>query len=68
MKIFLNLIVLGLLLVNCQPKKTEGTSTSATPPTLTDSAKPEVIPQDRTVTRLDSTGEAASSPAPNPEK
>ncbi|MDQ3291606.1 MAG: hypothetical protein M3Q05_09990, partial [Bacteroidota bacterium] len=63
MKRFPILIVLGFILVNCQPKKSEDTTTTASPPISTDSVKPEVIPPDRTVTRLDSSGDAASSPA-----
>ncbi|PSR52533.1 hypothetical protein AHMF7605_02825 [Adhaeribacter arboris] len=64
MKINLFLLVLSLTLLNCQPKKSEEQTTS-TAAIAADSANSEVVPPDRTVTRLDSVGEAASSPAPN---
>jgi hypothetical protein len=66
-------VLLGLAMWNCQPKKAETTAeTTTTEPAMEpDSVAPEAArpttPPDRTVTRLDSTGDAASAPAPTPE-
>lgn len=55
--------MLQLALLSCQPKNSENTNSQ--PPTLAaDSVRPEILPPDRTVTELDSVGEASSSPAP----
>ncbi|QMU29802.1 hypothetical protein [Adhaeribacter radiodurans] len=66
MKKFLLPLALGIILITCQPKKIKDNATTATTSAAIDSAKPDVVPPDRTVTRLDSVGEAASTPAPNP--
>ncbi|RDC65108.1 hypothetical protein [Adhaeribacter pallidiroseus] len=65
MKKYLFLALVQLVLLSCQPKKTE-TNNSQPSTSTADSARPETIPADRTVTRLDSVGDAASSPAPTP--
>jgi hypothetical protein len=55
--------MLQLALLSCQPKNSENTN-SQLPASTADSARPETVPADRTVTELDSVGEASSSPAP----
>ncbi len=63
MKKYLFLVILQLALWNCQPKNSENNNTQPSTSTA-DSARPETIPADRTVTKLDSVGDASSSPAP----
>ncbi len=62
---YLSLVLIQLTILSCQPKKTENTNTQPTVSTA-DSVRPETIPADRTVTELDSVGDASSSPAPTP--
>ena len=65
MKKQISLVLVWLVLFSCQPKNTENNNSQGSTASA-DSARPETIPADRTVTRLDSVGEASSSPAPTP--
>ncbi|CAA9237760.1 MAG: hypothetical protein AVDCRST_MAG95-1295 [uncultured Adhaeribacter sp.] len=67
MKNYVSALLLCLGLVNCQPKKTENNTEKITaePAAVLDSVFPTelpALPPNRTATRLDSTGDAASAP------